>query len=44
MGTNVLAYFASASVMKIKSLITLTPGTNVIKLFTAVIYEFYVMC
>ncbi len=34
-GTNTLAYLASLSAMKEKSFITLTPGTNVIKLPTA---------
>ncbi len=37
---NPLAYWASSSVMKEKSLITLTPGVNVIKLFTVVICDF----
>jgi hypothetical protein len=36
--TNTLAYFAS--VKKIKSFLTLTPGANVIKLFTSVSHEF----
>jgi hypothetical protein len=36
--TNTLAYFAS--VKKIKSFLTLTPGANVKKLLLSVIYEF----
>jgi hypothetical protein len=36
--TNTLAYLASSTVMKGKCFITLTPGANVIKLFTAAIY------
>jgi hypothetical protein len=38
-GRNTLAYLASPSATKKKSFITLTPGANVIKLFTAVIYH-----
>ncbi len=34
------SYWASSSVMKEKSFITLTPGPNVIKLFRSVIYEY----
>ncbi len=33
---NTLAYWASSTVMKEKSFITLTPGINVIKLFSFV--------
>ncbi len=37
--TNTIAYLSSLSVMK-KSFTRLTPGPNVIKLFTAVIYKY----
>jgi hypothetical protein len=33
-GINTLAYLASSSVMKKKGFITLTPGVNVMKLFS----------
>jgi hypothetical protein len=35
-GTNILAYFATPSVTKKDSLMRLTPGVNVIKLFSFV--------
>jgi hypothetical protein len=38
-GANALAYLLRAVVAKKKSFITLTSGTNVIKIFTAVSYE-----
>ncbi len=38
--TNTLAYLASPTVTKEKCFITLTPGANVIKLFSSVIYGF----
>ncbi len=38
--TNTLAYLASLTVMEENSSITLTPGSNVIKLFTTVNYDF----
>ncbi len=38
--TNNLAYYEDSQSMDIKSFITLAPGSNVIKLFMAVIYEF----
>ncbi len=38
-GTHTLAYFTSPSVIKKISFMILTPGANVIKLFTVVIYE-----
>ncbi len=38
--TNALAYFSEASVTKEKSFISTTPGANVIKLFSSVIYGF----
>jgi hypothetical protein len=37
--TNAVAYFASPSVNKKKSFITLTPGHSIIKEFMAGIYE-----
>ncbi len=37
-GQNTLAYLASLSVTR-KMFLTLTPGHNVIKLFTSVVYE-----
>ncbi len=37
--TNALGYFVTPSAAKKKSKATLTPWPNVIKLFTAVIYE-----
>ncbi len=37
---NELAYFASLSIKTKKGFIGMTPGPNVIKPFTAVIYEF----
>jgi hypothetical protein len=36
---NVLAYLAGAVVMKKKGCIMLTPGSNVVTLFTVIIYE-----
>ncbi len=38
--TNTLAYFALSTVTKENYFITLTPGANVIKHFSVVIYEF----
>ena len=38
-GTNTLAYYESSKITDVLSFITLPPGPNVIKLFTAVIYE-----
>jgi len=38
--TNALAYLAASSATKEKRFITLTPGANVIKLFTALSYAF----
>jgi hypothetical protein len=39
-GTNTLAYFVTPIITKRKSLVTLTPGPNAIKLFLSVIYVF----
>jgi hypothetical protein len=39
-GTNTLAYLASLSATKEKSFTTLTPGANVVKIFTDVSYYF----
>jgi hypothetical protein len=38
-GPNTLAYYVPPSVMKKKRFMTLTSGTNVIKLFWTVMYE-----
>ncbi len=38
-GTNTLDYYEDLQIMDAKSFITLGHGANVIKLFTAVIYE-----
>jgi hypothetical protein len=38
-GANTVAYLASSSAMKKKSFITLTPGVDVINLFTALLHE-----
>jgi hypothetical protein len=38
--TNTLAYLASSTVTKEKCFITLTPGPNIIKLFTDRRYEY----
>jgi hypothetical protein len=40
LGTNTLAYFKHFLIMTVKSFITLMPLANVIKLFTALSYEF----
>jgi len=40
LGTDALAYFNRISVTKKKGFITLTSGTNVIRLFTFAINEF----
>jgi hypothetical protein len=41
LGTHPLAHYENLQIMAVKSFITLVPGVNVIKLFTAVIYGFY---
>ncbi len=37
---NTLAYYNTATIMAVKSFIVQAPGANLIKLFTAIIYEF----
>ncbi len=37
--TNTLAYYKSLEITAVKSFITLAPGQNITKLFTAVMYE-----
>ncbi len=39
LGTNALAYYKRSSITDAKSVMTLTPGANVIKLLTPIIYE-----
>jgi len=39
-GTETLAYYKNSYITDVKFYTTLGPGPNVIKLFTAVIYEF----
>jgi hypothetical protein len=38
-GTNTLAYYEHLEIMAVKGLLTLGPGSNVIKLFMFVIYK-----